>query len=102
MAVTDAEVTAALNIWNSMPGSDRKVLRAVLENFEAERPVPAEPEPDPSELGSILISLSAAEDGKPLMGSTAFGHLDYYNIRAMLAMASETESVRRMAEELGA
>lgn len=102
MTVTDAQVTTALSTWNYMQGTDREVLRQILEDFAATQSAPAEPEPDPSELGAVIISLSVLPDGKLNIGTEATGNLDYATIRMMLAMASETESVRRMAEELGA
>lgn len=52
MTVTDAEVTAALNIWNSLPGTDRKVLRAILEHFEAMR---AEQRPTPKSWMELTV-----------------------------------------------
>lgn len=101
--VTDAQVNAALTTWNSMSGTDRTVLRKILEDFEtSQRAEAAEaPEIDPSELGSVVITLSVSQDGKLNIGTEAAGNLDYATIRMMLAMASESESVRLMTEELG-
>jgi len=99
--VTDAQLDAALATWNSMPGSDRTVIRKILEDFEAGQPAAEAPQIDPSELGSVVIALSVLPDGKLNIGTEAAGNLDYATIRMMLAMASESESVRLMTEELG-
>lgn len=98
MAVSPTQVNAALVTWNSMQGTDRVVLRQILEDFEASLEKPSVPETNPSVLGSIILTLSVLPDGKLNIGSEATGNLDYATIRMLLAMASESENVRLMAE----
>jgi len=51
-------------------------------------------------VGSVTLTLVVQDDGKLTLGTEVSGELDYFNVRAMLAMASETDNVRAMLGEM--